>query len=131
MQKKVVIAGSTSLQEKVLFWKKFWEDKGFYVSDYPEAIDKENFLAEYPKVHTNFFKNIIEADILFVMNEDKNGIKGYLGAESFAEMCFGVTQNLVYNKNIEIILLQKPSEDVQSCEEIILWLKLGWIKLFN
>ena len=65
------------------------------------------------------------------MNEDKNGIKGYIGAESFAELCFGVVQNFIYNKNIEIIILQMPDEKVQSYQEIVLWLKLGWIKLYN
>ena len=131
MAKKVVIAGSASLQEKVQYWKKFWEDKRYCVTAYPAPISKENFLEEYPEVHADFFKNITEADILFVMNEDKNGIVGYLGAESFAEMCFGVAQNLVYNKNLEVMLLQMPDESIQSYEEIVLWLKLGWIKLYD
>jgi len=129
--KKVVIAGSASLQEKVQDWKKFWEDKGYLVASYPAPIPKENFLEEYPKVHTEFFKNITEADILFIMNEDKKGVAGYLGAESFAEMCFGVAQNLVHNKNLEVMLLQMPDKRVQSYEEIVLWLKLGWIKLYK
>ncbi len=129
--KKAVIVGSASLPEKVQHWKKFWEDKGYLVTGYPSPIPEETFLKEYPKVHTEFFKNITEADILFVMNEDKNGITGYLGAESFAEIGFGVAQNLIYNKNIEIVLLQMPDEKVQSFAEINLWLKLGWIKLFK
>lgn len=131
MSKKVVIAGSASLQKKVQFWKKHWEDKGYSVTDYPSPIPKETFLEEYPQVHKDFFKNIIDADILFVMNEDKNNIKGYLGAESFAEMCFGVAQNLIHNKNIEVMLLQIPEDKVQSYDEIQLWLNLGWIKLYK
>ncbi len=131
MSKKVVIAGSASLQKKVLFWKKYWEDKGCFVVDYPSPVPEKTFLEEYPQVHKDFFKNIIESDILFVMNEDKNNIKGYLGAESFAEMCFGVVQNLIYNKNIEVMLLQMPERNVQSYDEIILWLKLGWIKVYK
>lgn len=129
MKKKVVIAGSASLQEKSEFWKRYWEGMGCCVTDCPQPINKENFLEEYPEVYKVFFKNITEADTLFIMNEDRKGIVGYLGAESFAEMCFGVAQNLVYNKKLEIILLQKPGERVQSHEEITLWLKLGWIKL--
>jgi hypothetical protein len=65
------------------------------------------------------------------MNENKNGIVGYLGAESFAEMAFGVAQNLLYNKNIEILLLQLPGNKVQSYDEILLWMKLGWICLLK
>jgi len=131
MTKKVVIAGSASLQEKVLYWKEFWENQGYCVTDYSAPINKENFLEEYPKVHTDFFRNITEADILFVMNEDKNGITGYLGAESFAEMCFAVAQNLIHNKNMEVMLLKMPEKSVQSYDEIVLWLKLGWIKLYK
>ena len=131
MSKKIVIAGSASLQKKVLFWKEYWESRNNVVVNYPAPIPKETFLEEYPQVHKDFFKNIVESDILFVMNEDKNNIKGYLGAESFAEMCFGVTQNLIHNKNIEVILFQMPEESVQSYDEISLWLKLGWIKLYK
>ncbi len=129
--KKAVIAGSASLQDKVQYWKKVWEDKGYLVTSYPSSISKEVFLEEYPKIHTEFFRNITEANILFVMNEDKNGATGYLGAESFAEMCFGVTQNLVHGKNLEVILLKMPEKSVQSYDEIILWLKLGWIRLYK
>jgi hypothetical protein len=129
MTKKVVIAGSASLQDKVRYWKQFWEGRGHCVTAYPSPISKESFLEEYPKVHTDFFQNITEADILFVMNEDKNDIAGYLGAESFAEMCFGVAQNLLHGKNLEVVLLQAPDARVQSYEEITLWLKLGWIRL--
>jgi len=128
--KKVVIVGSASLQEKILSWEKTWGDRGFIVVAYPQ-IPQDNFLKLYPDVYADFFRNITETDILFVMNEDKNGIEGYLGAESFAEMCFGVSQKLLYQKNIDIILLKMPSEQVQSYNEINLWLKLGWIKLYQ
>ena len=112
-------------------WKQYWEDNGDVVTSYPSPIPKETFLEEYPKVHKDFFKNITESDILFVMNEDKKGIRGYLGAESFAEICYGVMENLLRGKNIEIIILQEPSTEVQSYDEINLWLKLGWIKLYQ
>ena len=98
------------------------------VVDYPLAIAKETFLKDYPQVHKKFFEHIIEADILFIMNEDKNNIQGYLGAESFAEMCFGVTQNLLDGKGRKVILSQMPEEKVASYDEIILWLELGWIR---
>lgn len=129
--KKIVIAGSASLQDKIQYWKKIWENNGCLVLDYPIPIPKENFLKEYPKIHADFFKNITETDILFVMNEDRNGIVGYLGAESFAEMCFGVAQNLIHNKNIEVVLLRMPDKSVQSYNEVALWLKLGWIRLYE
>jgi len=128
--KKVVIAGSASLQEKILHWKKYWEDAWYEVLNYPHPIPKENFLSEYPQVHTEFFQDLTKADFLFVMNEEKNGVVGYLGAESFAEMCFWVAQNLLYQQNLKIILQNMPDKKVASYEEVTLWLKLGWIELF-
>ncbi len=65
------------------------------------------------------------------MNEDKNNIEWYIWAETFAEICFWVAQNILYNKNIEIILLQMPEKSIQSYDEIILWLRLWWIKLYD
>ena len=131
MPRKLVIAGSASLQEKIQYWKKFWENKGFAVTGHPQSISDETFLRDYPQIHADFFQNLADADILFAMNEDKNGISGYLGAESFAEMSFAVAQNLIYHKKIKIIILQMPDRRVQSYAEIILWLKLGWIILYN
>jgi len=45
------------------------------VIDYPLAIDQATFLEDYPQVHKKFFAAIMETDILFVMNEDKKGVK--------------------------------------------------------
>ncbi len=69
--------------------------------------------------------------MLFLMNEDKNGKLGYIGYESYDELLFGLSQKLTYKKDIELIILKKPSKDVGCYEEIDLWLKLGWIKLFE
>jgi hypothetical protein len=131
MSKKVVIAGSVTLQDKVQYWINYWEKKSCDVIDYPMGIQDTSFLKEYPQVYKTFFDNITKTDILFVMNEDKNGIKGYLGAESFAEMAFAVVQNQLFAKDIEIILLKMPVKEVPSYDEIILWLQLGWIKIFS
>lgn len=129
--KKVVIAGSAKLQDNINYWKEKFSNNNYEVLDYPKAIEKERFMEFYPSVHKEFFENIIKTDILFIMNEDKNGKTGYIGAESFAELTFGLAQKLVYGKNIELIILKMPSKDVQCYEEINLWLKLEWIKLYE
>jgi hypothetical protein len=131
MSRKVVIAGNTSFQKEFQLWKKYWEDKDYTLIDYPRPIAQEAFLTEYPQVYIDFFRNITKSDVLFVVNEDKNGIKGYIGAEVFAEISFGVNQNLVYNKDIEVIIMQMPDKEVQSYRDIELWLELGWIKLYK
>lgn len=127
----LVIAGSSKLKDKITYWKKFFEEQNYNVLDYPKFIDRENFNKLYPNVHKNFFINITKADILFIMNEDKNDKIGYIGAETFAELTFGLAQKLVYNRNIELLILKMPESTVQCYDEIDLWLKLGWIKLYE
>ena len=131
MSKKVVIAGSVSLQEKLRFWMAYWQKKGYKVLDYPLEIPKSSFVEEYPEVYDTFFIHITQTSVLFVMNEDKNGIKGYVGAETFAEMGFAIVQNRLYGKNIQIQLLKMPEKQVAAYDEIQLWLALGWITLFT
>ncbi len=129
--KKVVIAGSAKLQKEVDKWIKFFESKNYEILDYPRSIEESKFIELYPNIHTLFLENIIKTDMLFIMNEDKNGIVGYIGYEAYAELLFGLSQKLIYNKNIELIIFKMPSTDVGCYEEINLWLKLGWIKLYE
>lgn len=129
--KKVVIAGSAKLQNDINYWKQKFSDNNYEILDYPKAIKKEKFMELYPNVHKEFFENITKTDMLFIMNEDKNGKIGYIGAESFAELTFGLAQKLIYGKNIELVILKIPSKEVQCYEEIDLWLKLGWIRLYK
>jgi len=90
------------------------------VLDYPLIIPKENFDELYPDVHKNFFKNILKTDVLFIANNKRGKINGYIGAETFAELCFGLAQKLVYGKNIKLILANMPSKDVACYDEIVL-----------
>lgn len=129
--KKVVISGSSKLQDKVKYWVHHFKEKGYEVIDYPKPIDKEKFMELYPNIHKDFCKSIIQADILFIMNEDKNNLQGYIGAAVFAELAFGLTQNLIYNKNIDLVVYKMPSVEVQCYDEIKLWLELGWIQLYR
>ncbi len=129
--KKVVIAGSAKLQKEINKWLKIFESKNYEILDYPRKIEQEKFIELYPSIHKTFFERITKTDMLFIMNEDKNGKYGYIGAEAFAELTFGLAQKLVYNKEIELVILKMPSQDVQCYEEVDLWLKLGWIKLYE
>lgn len=132
MSKKVVIASSAGLGKKIQKWVEYWEERpGFFVVDWPKPIEKSRLAVEYPRVHQKFFQSITEADVLFVANEDKKGMEGYIGAETFAELTFAIAQNLVYGKKVQVILAKMPSEKVQSIYEIKLWLELGWIKIYE
>lgn len=129
--KKVVIAGSAKLSKKVNKWVAYFESQNYEILDYPREIENSKFIELYPNIHIDFLKNVVEADLLFVMNEDKNGVDGYIGYETYAELLFGLSQKLVYNKDIELVLLKMPSIDVGCYEEIRLWLSLGWIVLLE
>lgn len=129
--KKIVIAGSAKLQDEINYWKNYFTNKNYEILDYPRPIEEEKFIELYPDIHKTFFENIINTDILFIMNEDKNSIDGYIGAESYAELTFGLAQNLVYDKRIDLIIMKMPSNKVLCYDEIKLWLELGWIKIFD
>lgn len=129
--KKVVIAGSAKLQKQVNKWLKIFENQNYEILDYPRTIEESKFMELYSSIHIAFLESIEIADMLFVMNEDKNGKLGYIGYEAFAELLFELAQKLIYNKEIELVILKIPSRDVGCYEEINLWLKLGWIKLYE
>jgi hypothetical protein len=125
---KVVIAGSAKLQDEMKKWVEYWNGKeGHSVINHPRVIPEENFYDLYPDVHKQFFKDITEADILFVANGKRNGIEGYIGAETFAELAFGLAQKLLHGKDIKLILASMPDREVASYDEIVLWQKMGWI----
>lgn len=129
--KKIVIAGSAKLKKEVDKWLKIFENLNYEILDYPRAIEESKFMELYPNIHTDFLENITKTDTLFLMNENRNDIVGYIGYEAYAELLFGLSQKLIYNKNIELVILKVPSPDVGCYEEINLWLKLGWIKLYK
>lgn len=129
--KKVVISGSVKLQDEINNWINIFSKKNYEILDYPKKIEENEFIASYPSIHKTFYENIINADILFIMNEDKDNIRGYIGASAFAELAFGLSQNLIYHKNLDLIIMKMPDEKVKCYEEIKLWIKLGWIKLYK
>ena len=129
---KVCVAGSASLPEATAKWKSYWESQpNHVVIANPKPIAKRDFAKKYPKLHINFFRGILKSDILFIANEDKKGIRGYIGAEVFAELVFGMMQRLTGGRKIRVILAKRPAKEVPSYDEIALWLKLGWIEVFK
>ena len=99
--------------------------------DYPKKVEEENLMIDLPKIYNDFYTALENTDVFFLMNEEKNGIKGYIGASAIAELTYVVVLNLIHNKNIEIYILNMPSKEVSSYEEVKFWLDIGWIKLYN
>lgn len=129
--KKIVISGSSKLQDKVNYWLKYFKNKGYTILDYPKLIEQNNYMKELPKIYKDFYSALENTNVYFLMNEEKNGIKGYIGASSIAELTYAVILNLIHNKNIDIYILNMPSETVSSYDEVKFWLDMGWIKIYD
>lgn len=129
--KKIVISGSSSLQEKVNYWREYFKNKNYEILDYPKPIEKGNYEKKLPKVYKDFYTALENTEVFFLINEEKNGIKGYIGASAIAELTYVVILNLIYNKNIDIYILNMPSQEVSSYDEVKFWLDIGWIKLYK
>ncbi len=129
--KKIVISGSSKLQDKVNYWLDYFKNKNYEIIDYPKFIEHDNYEKELPKVYKDFYTSLENTNVFFLMNEEKNGIKGYIGASAIAELTYAVILNLIHNKNIDIYILNMPSQEVSSYDEVKFWLDMGWIKLFD
>jgi len=64
------------------------------------------------------YKNIENADVFFLMNFDKNGVKGYVGSAGFGELSIALFLKLIAKKEIEILIYQIPDKSVASYDEI-------------
>jgi len=130
--KKLVIAGSSKLQERAAYWRGYFEGRGYDVIDYPSAISTEGDYAEnLTDIYTSFYQNLDRTDTFFLMNEDKDGIGGYIGPSAFAELSYVIIGNLNRGKKVEINILQAPSTDQACYEEVKFWLDQGWIQIYD
>ena len=95
--KKVVISGISKLQDKVNYWVEYFKDKNYEILDYPRFIQQENYKTQLPITYANFYNALEKTDVFFLMNEDKNGIKEYIGSSAIAELTYVVILNLIHN----------------------------------
>lgn len=133
--KKIIISGSSRLVDKVNFWVKYFEEKGYEILDYPKYIgeveESENYDEALTKIYNEYYRSLENTDIFFLMNEGKNGIDGYIGSSAISELTYVVVQNLIHNKKTKIFILKEPSKDVGCYEEVKFWLDKGWIKIWK
>lgn len=153
--KKLVISGSSKLHERALYWRGYFEGRGYDVIDWPCPISTEEETLDEPqtepglslgrwlspsdsdyatrmtKIYKRFYKNLDQADTFFLMNEDKDGIEGYIGASAIAELTYVVTGNLNRGKKVEINILKLPSKSQNCYDEVKFWLDQDWIKIYH
>ena len=128
--RKIVIAGSAKFYKEALELKKELENKDYNVIDYPKNINV-NIEEEYKQAYERFYDNLSKTDDLILFNLDKNGIEGYIGYESFAELSYLVVKKLQENNNHKIYIYKKPSKEVGCYDEIKHFLELGYIEIFK
>ncbi len=153
--RKLVISGSSKLYERALYWRGYFEGRGYEVIDWPRPIfENEDPLAETPpapglplgrlirqgeatyadrltKVYQQYYKHLDQTDTFFLMNEDKNGIEGYIGPGAIAELTYTVIGNLNRGRKVDIQILKMPSKEQNCYDEVKFWLDQDWIKVYR
>ncbi|MFZ3077395.1 MAG: hypothetical protein WA139_02985 [Candidatus Aenigmatarchaeota archaeon] len=129
MKNKVVICNSAIFHKDAEKWKEKLEEGGYEVIKIPEH--DINSLKDYRNGHTEHYRKIAEADILFVLNLEKSGIANYIGPSVFAEMAFAIGLNITLGKNIEIFCLNPLPKNLPYSDELNKWKELGWIKFWK
>lgn len=128
--KKIVICSSVSFEKEIIEWKEGLEKLNFEVTKYPIKLSG-NFIDEYEKEFSNHYKAIFGADAIIVLNIEKNGIPGYIGPGVFAEISFAIGSNKVSQKEIIVYCINSLPQNLPYSEELNLWQKLNWIKIFK
>lgn len=129
--KKIVIAGSRKLHEQIAYWRGYFEGRGFEVTDWPVPTPETDYSANMTKIYRHFYQCIDDAHTFFLMNEDRNGVEGYIGPSAFSELTYAVINNLNHGKKIDIQILKMPTASQGCYEEIKFWIDQGWIHLFD
>lgn len=129
---KLVISGSASLQDRLEFWKNHFEQKGYKVIGMPEIwSDTRDFKEQLTELYRDFYTSIEDCDVFFLMNEDKDGISGYIGANGTAELVYAVMLNLIKDRGIEIYITKTPEKRVLAWDEVVSYLRVGWVKVYE
>lgn len=129
-KRKLVICASAKFYKEAQEWKNKLENMGYSVIRTIQSID-ENSIDQYKQTHKDHYSKMSGCDIVLVLNLEKRGISGYIGASVFAEIAFAIGLNLVFNKNIQILLVNPLPKESPYIDELTKWEKLGWIKQFS
>lgn len=108
---KIVLCGSKKFIPKFFELEEELKNKGH------EVIVPREFIVDIPKKEASIlhFTEIEKDDVdaLLIVNESKNGLENYIGANGFAELAFG------FYKNKKVFLLNDVYLPYE--EEIIAW----------
>lgn len=142
---KIVLCGSLNFAEEILRIKEQLASKGHETllptlverlviknsKDAEELKSGGRYLKIKPAYMKEHFDKILESDAILVVNLEKNGIKNYIGGNTFAEIMFAFYHNkkiFLLNPIPEHEKLSCISEEIESIRPLIL---NGNIELIN
>ena len=126
---KIVIGGSEAFYKEIEASTDALQSAGFSVL-FRAVPPLTNPVEEYPQVHSEFFRALNKAEVYLVVNLEKHGIPGYIGAGVFLEIGYVVTNNVLGKSNIKVVLVNLPHSNCAQ-DELDLWYKLGWYEVIN
>lgn len=131
-QKKITICASMSFWDDINLWKEKLETAGYEIVQYPKQFTGD-FLPNYKIEFTKHYQKMAESDIVLILNMQKNGIDGYIGAAVFAEISFAIGLNRTSHcdKKIDVYCLNPFPSSLPYAEELQHWVDLGWLKFWK
>lgn len=121
---KVIICGSMAMSKSMIIAEEELLKRGHtvvlprFTKDYAQMETLDHIHAESAKnkiehdLIRDYYNEIALGDAVLIINEDKNGIKNYVGGNSFLEMGFGH----VLNKKVYLL---NPIPQMPYTDEII------------
>lgn len=134
-KKKVVLCGSMQFIEQMRMWKDKLEKRGYDVDtptlfDFHQVRDKEGDLEKFYEIKRretkNHFEKVEGADMLLILNYDKNGVRNYIGGNTFAEVAYAVALNYCDRRQIDIRTLNPIPLSLPYSEELFAWEIKQW-----
>ena len=133
--KKITICGSMKFLEHMKEWKEKLEKQGHIVfaptsNDFHKVRDEDDNLEKFEEIKRtetkNHFQKVEQANVILIMNYDKNGKKNYIGGNTFAEIAYAIALNYCHGKKIEIYTVNPLPEDSSFYEELHAWNVRQW-----
>ena len=121
--------------DQMKLWKEKLEEQGYIVEvptlvDFHTIRDVEGDLERFESVKRretkNHFEKVKQADIILVLNYDKDGKHHYVSGNTFAEIAYAMALNFCHGKRIEIYTVNPLPQESPYFEELSAWQVRQW-----
>ncbi|MBT5808156.1 hypothetical protein HOI18_02665 [Candidatus Uhrbacteria bacterium] len=127
-KKKLTICASMAFSKEIGIWRTKLAEGGYEVIQYPKEFEGE-FLPNYKIEFSEHYQKMTDSDVVFILNLQKKGIDGYIGAAVFAEIAFAIGLNRTSRQDnpIKVCHLNPFPDELPYREELQHWQDLGWL----